>query len=273
MSARSLIFFGTPIAVTFSLGVWQIRRLRWKLQLIEEREKRLTAQPLSADEFSRPDQAIEYRRVEVSGRFRHNLEMLVGPRSAPKDMPTPVLQWGGSSGLQVITPFELDTGGIILVNRGWIPQRLAIAKKRAQAAVSPLPFLSRVSELTPVENYGDGDGSISETRTFNAVVRGADEKNRFTPDNKPDTGEWYYVDPEAMMDSVALRNRHETAVVELLEPLPNSGWPYPRSYSDFLHFRTPPSTHITYATTWFCLSGALAFLMRMRMKQPVRSRR
>lgn len=274
ISTRSLLFFGMPIAVTFSLGVWQVCRLQRKMLLIDEREKRLSAQPLTADDFSRPKRDTEYHRIELSGRFLHNLEMLVGPRSAPKNMPTPVLQWGGSSGLQVITPFELDTGEVILVNRGWVPQRLATAQKRSKAAVSPIPFLSRVTESTQVEVYGDGDNGASTRITFTAVIRGCDEKNRFTPHNRPETGEWYYVDPDAMMESAQLKKEeNKAAVVELLEPLPKSGWPYPRSYEEFLQFRTPPSTHITYATTWFCLSGALALLTRNRLKQPVRTHR
>lgn len=273
MSPKSLMFFGVPIAVTFSLGVWQVRRLKRKVRLIEEREKRLAAQPLDATELFESTADLDHRRVEVSGRFLHGLEMVVGPRSAPKDLPTPVLQWGGSSGLQVITPLEMDDGHIILVNRGWIPQRLEDPTKRPGAAVSPYAFLMRIDDSTAMEDYEDGAAVTSSRKTFNAVVRGCDEKNRFTPDNKPEKDEWYYVDPPVMMQAAGLGDADSKAVViELLKPLPNSGWPHPRRYEEFLEFRIPPSTHVTYATTWFCLSAALALLTRNRFRQPARGR-
>lgn len=273
MSTRSLVFFGMPIAVTFSLGVWQVRRLKRKIRLIEEREKSLAAQPLDADELFQSTRDLDHRQVEVSGRFLHGSEMLVGPRSAPKDLPTPILQWGGSSGLQVITPLQLDDGHVILVNRGWVPQRLSDPSKRPSAAVSPHLFLRRIDDSSALENYEDDAEGTSDRKTFTAVVRGCDEKNRFTPDNKPEKGEWYYVDPHAMMRAAGVGDADNRAVVvELLEPLPKSGWPHPRSYEEFLQFRTPPSTHVTYATTWFCLSAALALLTRKRLKQPVRGR-
>lgn len=269
-----MVFFGMPIAVTFSLGVWQVRRLKRKIRLIEEREKSLKAQALDAAEVFESTRDLDHRRVEISGRFLHDSEMLVGPRSAPKDLPTPVLQWGGSSGLQVITPLKLDDGHVILVNRGWVPQRLSNRSKRPSAAVSPNPFLTRIDDSSAMENYEDDAEATSDRKTFTAIVRGCDEKNRFTPDNKPEKDEWYYVDPLAMMRAAGVGDADSKAVVvELLEPLPSSGWPHPRSYDEFLQFRTPPSTHVTYATTWFCLSAALALLTRNRLRELVRRRR
>lgn len=273
-SKRSLFFFGAPIVVTFSLGVWQVRRLRWKIRLIEEREKRLGSEPMQAAELFETKQDLEYRRVRVSGRFLHGHEKLVGPRSAPKDLPTPVLQWGGSSGLQVITPFQLETGEVILINRGWVPQRLVTPAKRPLANVSALPFLTRVTDSTPLAMYGDGESGDTGVKTFTGIVRACDERNRFTPENNPDTNDWYYVDAEAMTQSMGFRrsDARRAIVVELLEPLPKYGWPYPRAFDEYMQFRTPPSTHITYASTWFCLSAALAVLTRHRLKHSVRAR-
>lgn len=273
-SPQAALFFGVPIAITFSLGVWQVRRLNRKIALIEERENQLAAEPLSATALFNASTDLDHRRVHVSGRFLHDAEITVGPRSAPKDLPTPVLQWGGSSGLQIITPLQLDDGRVLLVNRGWVPQRLAEPGKRPRAVVSPHPFLTKVDANTPTCDYEDGVGGKSAVKSFTAVVRGSDEKNRFTPDNKPEKNEWYHIDPEAMMEAIGLNDgKGETVVVELLGPLPRGGWPHPRSYEEFLQFRTPPSTHVTYATTWFCLSAALALLTRNRMRQGGRKRR
>ncbi|CDF33137.1 unnamed protein product [Chondrus crispus] len=272
-SPQAALFFGVPIAVTFSLGVWQVRRLNRKIRLIKERENHLSAPPLAAADLFTASSDLDHRRVQVSGRFLHDAEITVGPRSAPKDLPSPVLQWGGSSGLQIITPMEMEDGKVILVNRGWVPQRLAQAPKRRHAVVSPHPFLTRVDSSTPTCDYEDGATGKSSLKTFTAVVRGCDEKNRFTPDNQPAKGEWYYIDPDAILHAHELCDGDTRAVVvELLEPLPRGGWPHPRSYNDLLEFRTPPSTHVTYATTWFCLSAALALLTRNRFRQRGRGR-
>lgn len=267
-STMSFFFFATPVALTFSLGVWQVQRLKRKLRLVAEREASLSALPIEAPALFASHEALDHRRIYLSGRFLHHREMLVGPRGAPKDLAMPVQQWGGSSGLQVITPFELDSGQVVLVNRGWVPQRLAAPTKRATALVSPHAFLTRFDENAPVAEYRDGD-TKSERCCFVGVVRQGDAKNRFTPKNDIARGKWYYVDPMAMMQAAGVESGADV-VVELLEPLPKGGWPCPRGYEEFLSFRTPPSTHVTYATTWFGLSAALALLTRNRLRQPVR---
>lgn len=272
----SSLFYGIPIAVTFSLGVWQVCRLERKKKLIAERAESLAAEPCSALMLRESSDVMDHRRVSLSGRLVHGREMLVGPRSAPKDTPSPVLQWGGTSGFQVITPFISDDGDIFLVNRGWVPQRLAHHVKRVGAAVTPHTFLQRVDNATVMQDYGDGEqdgigGSESARVSFTAIVRGEDEKNRFTPENSPQTSEWFYVDADAMAEAAGVRSGNQGSapvrVLELVEPLPVYGWPHPRSMADFLEFRTPPSTHVTYAATWFSLCLALSALTRNRLKR------
>lgn len=265
-SAATWIFFGTPIALTFSLGVWQVKRLSRKKKLIQDRHARLNASPLSASELAISTDT-DFRRVHVRGRFLHDCEMFVSPRSAPPNLPQAILQWGGSSGLQVITPCVLDNNTTILVNRGWIPHRLTDGAKRESVAVSPLTFLSDSSDIE-TQSYTSGSSGNDDHVEFTAVVRTAQERNRFVPANVPEKNEWFYIDPETMLLSAGCRRGGENPiVVELYEPLPTSGWPFPRSYEQFLEFRTPPSTHVTYATTWFSLSAALAVLTRFRMRR------
>lgn len=272
LNSRSVLFFGFPIALTFSLGVWQVKRLERKKQLIKERELSLHATPIDASQLLAGDSNTDFRRVSISGRFHHNLEMLVGPRSAPKGLPTPVLQWGGSSGLQVITPFELDDGNVILVNRGWIPQRLNERRKRKNPAVNPHPFLLNMDDME-TQSYDDDDTTQQRTeiKSFTAVVRRRDERNRFTPENAPERNEWFYIDPQQMLEQCkGVEGTKHPVVVELLEPLSSTGWPHPRGFEEFMQFRTPPSTHVTYATTWFSLSAMLALLTRHRFRTRVR---
>lgn len=52
----------------------------------------------------------EYRKVYATGVYRHDQEILLGPRT----------RGDGNAGYFVITPFERDNGTTILVKRGWI---------------------------------------------------------------------------------------------------------------------------------------------------------
>lgn len=265
-SPATLIFFGTPVLVTFSLGVWQVKRLLRKNYLIDQRRAHLFGTPFTSEQlYQQQDLSndVDFHSVTLRGQFLHDQEMLVSPRSAPGHLPAAVLQWGGSSGLLVVTPCILDNKRIVLVNRGWIPHRLVHRNKRSVASVTPLPFLSdHHAPIVP----NDSSGTIE----FKAVVRNEQERNRFMPKNVPENNEWFYIDASEMISHCKMQHeKDKPVIVELCEPLPSNGWPFPRTLDQFLEFRTPPSTHVTYATTWFSLSIALAFLMRGRLRKKV----
>jgi surfeit locus 1 family protein len=270
---REHVFFGVPTATTFALGVWQVHRLGRKRNLIADRAARLASPPLTLSELSSATDVrdVEHRRVTLTGTFRHDAEMLVGPRSAPAALPAPVLQWAGPSGFLVVTP--LDTvpppgasaagSPTTLVVRGWIPQRLADRPTRATAAVTPAQFGAGV----PDDGGAEGAESDATPQRITGVVRrSTEERNRFTPDNSAPTGEWYYIDADAMAASTAPSSPAAPVVVELLEPTTTSGWPFVKPAEDHLTFRTPPSTHVVYAATWFSLAAALSVLTRARYR-------
>lgn len=261
-NTTSVFLFAAPITLTFSLGVWQLHRLRRKNTLIAQRNHRLQQPPIHLDFLFDHQNSphTDHRRVHLSGHFLHEHEILVAPRSAPKDIPIPVLQWGGSTGLQVYTPLQTTDGRIVLVNRGWIPQRIASPSRRITAAVSPFSFLTKDSSPAKLQKYHLPDNSVS----FEGVVTTSQHRNRFTPDNVPAKNHWFYVDPPTMLQSRNLEGCHQ--VVELVEPYPQSGWPYPRGIHLYADFRTPPSTHVTYAITWFSLSACIALLSRFRTR-------
>ncbi|HZO15647.1 MAG TPA: SURF1 family protein, partial [Polyangiaceae bacterium] len=92
-----------------ALGSWQVQRLQWKSELIAERQARRDAPPLA----KLPERFIaaehEFRKVRVTGRFRHDKEMYLAARS-----------FRGNAGYHVITPLAVFPGHV-LVDRGWIP--------------------------------------------------------------------------------------------------------------------------------------------------------
>ncbi|WP_167737389.1 SURF1 family protein [Sphingomonas parva] len=95
-----------------SLGIWQVERRAWKLDLIARVDARIHAAPVpppAAAAWPRLDpRDYEYRRVRVRGRFLANSETLVDALTER------------GAGSWVLTP--LQTGdGVILVNRGFVP--------------------------------------------------------------------------------------------------------------------------------------------------------
>jgi surfeit locus 1 family protein len=157
-----------PITAFF-LGTWQVKRLQWKTDLIAKCEDRLVRPPLPLPPRVDPDAIadFDYRRVYVSGTFRHDQEMLVGPRMRD-----------GEQGYIVVTPLERegDDGAKVLVNRGWVAKSKADQRRRA-------------AEGLP----------MGEVRV-EGMLRQPWKKNMFTPENRPDKGEFYFPDVKQMAE-------------------------------------------------------------------------
>jgi surfeit locus 1 family protein len=102
------------IAITASLGNWQLNRAAEKREL-KARADAYAAQPpirVSSDEIPAAD--IDQRRVEVRGVFEPRYAVYIDNRL-----------YRGAPGYHVIMPLELAGGArYVLVNRGWIARPL-----------------------------------------------------------------------------------------------------------------------------------------------------
>lgn len=153
--------------ISFGLGTWQIQRLEWKTDLIAKFEDRLIKPPLPLPPRINPDATSEfdYRRVYITGRFRHDQEMLIGPRMRE-----------GEDGFVVVTPLERGDGqSTVLVNRGWISKSLQKQNDRMEG----LP-----------------QGEV----TIEGLLREPWKKNMFTPENQPEKGKFYFPDVYQMAE-------------------------------------------------------------------------
>lgn len=133
--------------------------------MIAKLEDRLVRPPLPLPPQIDPDAIadFDYRRVHATGHFRHDQEMLIGPRIRE-----------GNDGYLVVTPLERDgRGSTILVNRGWIPKKLRRQADRREG----LPM-----------------GEV----TVEGLLREPWKKNMFTPDNRPELREFYFPDVQQM---------------------------------------------------------------------------
>ncbi|MDT8760162.1 SURF1 family protein [Sphingomonas psychrotolerans] len=207
-----------------ALGVWQVERRAWKLDLIARVEARIHAAPAPLPErrdWSRLDaQSYEYRRVRVSGAFRHDRETLVQALTER------------GAGWWVLTPLT-TSGGTVLVNRGFVPQdRRDPATRAAGQSASPV--------------------------TVTGLMRVSEPHGGFLRANDPVAGRWYSRDVAAIA-----RARRLGAVAPFFidaDPAPNPGG-YPIGGLTVVQFR---NSHLVYALTWFALaalSGGAAILV------------
>lgn len=142
-SAAALAAIGVAALLFFSgflaLGIWQLERRVWKLDLIERVEARVHAAPAPAPGPSDwphiSAQRDEYRRVAASGTFVPGAETLV---QASTEL---------GPGYWVLAPLKTAQGFTILVNRGFVPpeKRADVAGLTPSGPVSVTGLL-RISE-------------------------------------------------------------------------------------------------------------------------------
>ena len=176
------------LATLLALGVWQLQRLRWKLELIADVQRNLTAPPLTLDRALAAGASAQYHRVRLKGRFDNTKEAYVfgtGVEGAPI--------------FHVLVPFGTVDGRLLLVDRGIVPRDLRDRATRSR-------------------------GLIAGVTTLVGVWRLPDPPGPFTP--KPDLAKriWFFRDVAgiARADRVSLA----APVVVEVDAAPNpGGWP------------------------------------------------
>ena len=110
-----LTLVGIAFFVAFvALGVWQVQRLAWKLDLIERVSQRLAAPPAPL-----PPKA-QWPTVDAAG-YEYRTVRLQGMWLPQKTVLTQASTQRGP-GYWVVTPLQLADGDQVLVNRGFVPQ-------------------------------------------------------------------------------------------------------------------------------------------------------
>ncbi|RDA89308.1 hypothetical protein CP532_6149 [Ophiocordyceps camponoti-leonardi (nom. inval.)] len=217
----------------FALGTWQVQRLRQKTELIAKLEDRLIRPPLPLPPHVDPSalEDFDYRRVVASGHFRHDQEMLIGPRIRD-----------GQDGFLVITPLERQDASTVLVNRGWISKKHRDQRSRPESLPRGLV-------------------------TVEGLLRKPWKKNMFTPQNRPEKGEFYFPDVLQMAaltgsQPIWIESTTEPEFMRLMEQEAR-GIPIGRPPEVSLR-----NNHAQYIFTWYSLCLATTVMLYMVIKKP-----
>ena len=99
------VFVYFIILTLLSLGFWQIYRLNWKLELIQQIENSLKNDPVELSNIEKKN----YLRIKTSGDIDFDKQIYLYN-----------LNDAGKPGFEVINPIKIGDENY-LVNRGWIP--------------------------------------------------------------------------------------------------------------------------------------------------------
>ena len=219
---RTVLFALTIVlgeVLLIGLGVWQVERRSWKLDLIDRVDRRVAAPataapgPAAWPQISRDHD--EYRHVRVTGRF-----VDVGPVLVKA-----LTELG--SGYWVMAPFETDQGFKVLVNRGFVPDDAA-ARVRSEAPGAEAPT------------------------TVVGLLRISEPGGSFLRTNDPSQDRWYARDVAAIGVKLGVTG---LAPYFIDADASAKGAGQPVGGLTVVSF---PNNHLIYSVTWFSLAIMLA---------------
>lgn len=214
------IFAALGLAILVSLGMWQLKRLQWKVGLIEKVEQRLDAAPVPFGEAVRRAEAgedMEYVPVRFTGRIN------------PADSARVFGSYEAAPGYYYFAPLEDQGGRTVYVNFGFVPQ--SASGGRLFEGVSTETKLLEVTGL-----FRSAEQPSPPASWFRSVEQSAD-------------GLWFVRDPSRFAQSAGIK-----AVPYYVDSFAMEGREWPRGGTTRLDFN---NRHLEYALTWFGLAATL----------------
>jgi surfeit locus 1 family protein len=234
-----ILFMLAALAIFVALGTWQLQRKPWKEALIQTLEQRLSAAPVdlpAPQGWPALDPSTnEFRRVKFSA--------VLDPR-APALVYTPgstVRADVSGPGYWVLAPARNVAGGVIVVDRGFVPQG------RQDAASSPVAEPGQSVEII-------------------GVMRWPEPRGFFTPADDPAHNLWFVRDPLAIADAKHW-GKVAPFLVELEAPPAPGGLPRAGALKPALR-----NEHLQYAMTWYGLAAVVVVMFVVWLRAHRRAR-
>ncbi|WMT87842.1 SURF1 family protein [Pelagibacterium sp. 26DY04] len=210
------------MALFITLGNWQVQRLGEKEALIAAVEERFdqpaAAFPEQGSWAGLDAEALDYRPVTATGTYDHARTVLIFT-----NLPDPVGRYGGV-GYWVMAPFTLEDGGVVWVNRGFVPEAVA-------------------------ESYADGGDGPQGTTTIEGVARRPEQPNSFTPASDLDARREWVRDPERL---AAFLDPGVPVAPVTIDLVAGPAGELPQGGETQITF---PNRHLEYAGTWYLFAA------------------
>jgi surfeit locus 1 family protein len=200
------IFVFLFITLFCFLGTWQLYRLQWKQDLINQISEGLKSKPVQYSQNIK----INYQKVILVGEYNFRNQIYLYSLNSK-----------GQPGFDVITPFQTVNKENVLVNRGWIKKEF---------------------KNNPKINY--------PTNNITGMLRKANRKNIFTPDNDIKENIWFSINLE---DVQKITDKKFNKFIVYLENK-NINTPKPKKITVDV-----PNNHLKYAITWYSISISILF--------------
>lgn len=227
------------VAILAGLGAWQLARLGWKERLVAQVSERMASAPVPVPpqaEWAGLDLPTwSYRRVRAEGRFDNASEARVYT-----NLSEPHGRFKGP-GYFILTPLTLKSGGVVVVNRGFVPEGAADPATRPQGRV-------------------DGDAVVT------GPLREPEDRNMFTPADDPAKRLFFARDARAVATGLGIANAAPFTIDA--DATPNPGG-LPQGGETRVAF---PNRHLEYALTWFGLAATLAAVFAAFAWRTIRER-
>lgn len=217
------------IALFTAFGFWQVGRYEIKLDLWNAFENSGERSPREVATGEHLESLDRYTPVVLRGQYDLSRQILLDNRIHE-----------GRVGVEVFTPLALDSGGMVLVNRGWV----AMERGRRLPGISgPEGTVTVRGLVAPPPSAGVRLGEVREP----------DDWPWLTPYLLPDLARSALEAPLA--DSVVLLN-------------PDVPGGFKRDWAPAM---LPPERHLGYAVQWFALAltvAAVWLLLTVRQRKP-----
>ncbi|PDH56078.1 MAG: hypothetical protein CNE97_02260, partial [alpha proteobacterium MED-G10] len=100
------------------LSYWQVKRLIWKTELIEQRVTSFESEPISLLDLNNPENE-EFKRIKVRGKLLNEFEFFM-----------PALSKRGNNGFHILVPLEVNSKLTLIYDTGWVPLQKKEREKR-----------------------------------------------------------------------------------------------------------------------------------------------
>lgn len=226
------------VVILCVLGTWQLNRMSEKQaflgRLASQAAGTAAAMPAQQDWATLDPAKLDLSRVSARGVFVDT--GFAGVRTTIPAGGPGTRQLSGF-GRWIFQGFRLDAGGVILVNRGFVPE-------------------GRLGQIQPATGPA----------TITGFLRAAELRNAFTPADLPAKREFYTRDPSAIAASLGLG---AAAPFYLEAERQGDGMTPPAGIDAKELIDRIPDNHLSYALTWFGLALTLigvftAFVLQAR---------